>query len=243
MRFIVTTFLRMTRISPHFSLKLKPAFTLSEVLITLGIIGVIATIVIPTVVGKVNEHVRKTQFKRAYTLLASAVQKLEEDKGYVACSYGAGGNVVVGCKAFFKEVGEYLKPIKYCPNKALENGCIPTPSYKKGVEVYAEKKTDAAPTEYSNGCEGFNYFASHPQAYVLADGIILLQYQSYDWVGPLFIVDINGFKAPNKWGYDVFVFRLYRRSLNSGLELKPDNNFCHPVEKGGKNARDFFTSI
>ncbi len=222
---------------------------MSEVLITLGIIGVIASIVIPTVVGKVNEHVRKTQFKRAYTLFASAVQKLEEDKGYIQCNYGTGGSWV-GCSDFFKEVGAYLKPIKYCENNAVENGCLPNPSYMGIDEALLTRRPDAQDVEnYINNCGGFtrSRIESRSKAYVLGDGSILFSYESGDAVtgntASLFAVDINGFKAPNKWGYDVFVFDLYRQSASAGLQVRPFSASCHPVEKGGKNARDFFTSI
>lgn len=46
------------------------AFTLAEVLITLGIIGVVAAITIPTLVNKNNEKIRETQLKKAYSTLS-----------------------------------------------------------------------------------------------------------------------------------------------------------------------------
>ncbi len=217
---------------------------MSEVLITLGIIGVIASIVMPTVVGKVNDHVRKTQFKRAYTLLASAVQKLEEDKGYIQCNYGA-NNSWADCRTFIKEVAEYLKPIKYCPNKPLENGCLP--SYADPKTVYVENRPNTTDEFYNRECGAFNSNSveNWTFAYVLTDGIILFAFANNNGNtnAPFFIVDINGFKAPNKWGHDVFFFDLYRRSSTSGLQVRPATHSCAPVEKGGKNARDFFTSI
>lgn len=56
------------------------AFTLAEVLITLGIIGVVAAITIPTLVNKNNEKIRETQLKKAYSTL-SQVNRLMLAKG------------------------------------------------------------------------------------------------------------------------------------------------------------------
>ena len=43
----------------------KPAFTLAEVLITLGIIGVVAAMTIPTLISNTNGAQFKTGFKKA----------------------------------------------------------------------------------------------------------------------------------------------------------------------------------
>ncbi len=198
----------------------------------------------PTVVGKVNDHIRKTQFKRAYTLLASAVQKLEEDKGYIQCNYGANGSWI-GCKDFIRDIGEYLKPIKFCPNKAVENGCFPNPPYRGGEVIYAENNPDSDYDYIGNcGYYGSTAIYNNSPAYVLSDGIILFFYATAGGTfGPIVIVDINGFDNPNKWGYDVFTFSLKRQSISSGLELKPSPTGCAPIEKGGKSSLNFFLSI
>ena len=49
------------------------AFTLAEVLITLGIIGFVAAI--PMMITNYQKHVTVTQLKKAYTEFAQALQK------------------------------------------------------------------------------------------------------------------------------------------------------------------------
>ena len=44
--------------------KSQHAFTLAEVLITLGIIGVVAALTIPTLINTYNAKVRETQIKK-----------------------------------------------------------------------------------------------------------------------------------------------------------------------------------
>ena len=41
---------------------------------------------------------------------------------------------------------------------------------------------------------------------------------------PIYIVDINGLKEPNKWGYDIFTFAISKYSLICAYDV---------TEKGG----------
>ena len=45
---------------------MKKGFTLAEVLITLGIIGVVAAMTLPTVINNVQEKQFHSKFKKAY---------------------------------------------------------------------------------------------------------------------------------------------------------------------------------
>lgn len=46
---------------------MKKAFTLAEVLITLGIIGIVAAMTLPALIGKYQKNQTLTQLKKAYT--------------------------------------------------------------------------------------------------------------------------------------------------------------------------------
>ena len=71
-----------------FTLK-RVAFTLAEVLITLGIIGVVAAITMPVVIDKIQKLVLKNQFSKAYNTLIQAWKKSEYDLDmtHAACFY------------------------------------------------------------------------------------------------------------------------------------------------------------
>lgn len=64
----------------------KVAFTLAEVLITLGIIGIVAALTIPSLIQKYNEKVTITRLKQTVSLLQNAYNysKMENDKIEVA---------------------------------------------------------------------------------------------------------------------------------------------------------------
>lgn len=63
---------------------MKRAFTLAEVLITLGIIGIVAAMTMPTVINNTKNKQLETSLKKAYSILAQVTQRVVvEDMGGV----------------------------------------------------------------------------------------------------------------------------------------------------------------
>ena len=94
----------------HFSLPQPPAFTLAEVLITLGIIGIVAAMTLPSLVGKYQKKVTVERLKKVYTVLSQAV--LMSVKDHEAIEYW---NFELSSQEF---MDTYLKP--YFQNIASE---------------------------------------------------------------------------------------------------------------------------
>ena len=65
----------------------KSGFTLAEVLITLGIIGVVAAMTLPTLIQKHQKRVLEKQFIKAYSLISQAAKKAEADLGFTPECY------------------------------------------------------------------------------------------------------------------------------------------------------------
>ena len=59
----------------------KKAFTLAEVLITLGIIGVVAAITIPGLITKYQKLVTVVKLKKVYSQLNQVMRYINEDPG------------------------------------------------------------------------------------------------------------------------------------------------------------------
>lgn len=57
------------------------AFTLAEVLITLGIIGVVAALTIPTLVSKTKKNQETVALKKFYSAMSQAIKLSEADNG------------------------------------------------------------------------------------------------------------------------------------------------------------------
>ncbi len=62
---------------------MKKAFTLAEVLITLGIIGVVAALTIPSLIQKHREQVAVTKVKKAYSMISQAYLMAIAENGTV----------------------------------------------------------------------------------------------------------------------------------------------------------------
>ena len=72
----------------------RVAFTLAEVLITLGIIGVVAAMTIPTIVYKHQKMVSETAVKKFYTNINQAVLMAETQKGEERTAWPVTGTVL-----------------------------------------------------------------------------------------------------------------------------------------------------
>jgi prepilin-type N-terminal cleavage/methylation domain-containing protein len=92
------------------------AFTLSELLIAVAVLGFIATFAIPKVLTAVEEHRKVTVFKESYGIVSQAIDKLFIE--------GIDGNI--GHVAMYAKLQEYIAAVKYCPNNALTEGCRTT---------------------------------------------------------------------------------------------------------------------
>ncbi len=61
--------------------KFQKAFTLAEVLITLGIIGIVAAMTLPVLIQKNNNRVVETRLMKFYSAINQAVKMAETDYG------------------------------------------------------------------------------------------------------------------------------------------------------------------
>ncbi len=245
-----------------YSLKKKAAFTLAEVLITLGIIGVVAAITLPSLINSYQKMVLRQQFKKAYNTMLNGYRLAEVNLGYhPMCYYGDdhigasclkyenGECVEYGdpvnptnqssdCSVLRTELQKTLKVIKVCEGNGLADGCIPPYKgndtiYKENNENASEEDVNMATTAISGWREQNIQNKSH--IWVLSDGIIIVWYSDST---KLFAVDVNGMKGPNKWGYDLFGFKLVS---NLAKTLWLDG--AGTIDKGGTRTTEMMQSI
>ena len=99
---------------------MKKAFTLAEILITLGIIGVVAAMTLPVITQKIEKVVLKNQIKKSYSYLSQIQQKVMFEWGdALLISEG------FGYKNFNDAMLGSMKIIKKCERDALAKGCVP----------------------------------------------------------------------------------------------------------------------
>ncbi len=109
-------------------MKKRNAFTLAEVLITLGIIGIVAAMTMPTLIQKNNNRVVETRLMKFYSAINQAVKMAEVyygDKKYwwedvKGATIDKDGNPVPGTSDVEKWFRKYLAP--YMKITKMENG-------------------------------------------------------------------------------------------------------------------------
>ena len=131
---------------PPRSISGSKAFTLAEVLITLGIIGVVAALTIPTLIQNHKKHVIEVKLKTFYTIMNQALQKSELDYGDKSTWNDAGGslsygaikaNPVISDEQFFdKYLGPNLTVIthKKIPQPGIADFQLDTYTLKNGLQ-------------------------------------------------------------------------------------------------------------
>lgn len=173
----------------HFSLK-KAAFTLAEVLITLGIIGVVAAMTMPSLIQNYQEKATVTKLKKCYSLVSQAYVSILNDEGG-SDTLQAGDDLEM-----MEKFGKYLKYQKTC---GRNKGCFPNVTYKS-VTGNGYNKWEDDTTDRSRA--------------ILTDGTLIMFNKSAMWrnegnyLYAQIYVDINGFKGPNQLGRDFFYFYI-----------------------------------
>lgn len=172
----------------HFSLK-KAAFTLAEVLITLGIIGVVAAMTMPSLIQNYQEKATVTKLKKCYSLVSQAYVSILNDEGG-SDTLQAGDDLEM-----MEKFGKYLKYQKTC---GRNKGCFPNVTYKS-VTGNGYSKWEDDTTDRSRA--------------ILTDGTLIMFNKSAiteneNYIYAQIYVDINGFKGPNQLGRDFFYFYI-----------------------------------
>ena len=193
----------------------KSAFTLAEVLITLGIIGVVAALVLPGVIKGYQRKVMKTQFDKAVSVLNQAVTRMQDDVGgdlWGTYYYGKGTELR---KHFYS----YL------------SGTLETRTKTKDVNPYYVSLKGSTTTMHycPAGCCSNPVFNS----FISSDGIMYNVCTRDNVINIPF--DINGNdKGPNKWGIDLFDFDY--TSANKLTNNYTDRGGCYAYYKNSTSS-------
>lgn len=156
----------------------KTAFTLAEVLITLGIIGIVAAMTLPSIIQKQYQKEASSRLKKFYSAMSQAILLSEVDNGPLEYwdkkssimnddgSYNSTANDMLAEEYFDKYFAKYLK--------IASKGYLNEDSRKRFQTIFA----DGSSANWGNG------------------GCIDITY------------DVNGGKNPNLLGFDRFPFTI-----------------------------------
>lgn len=169
-------------------------FTLAEVLITLGIIGVVAAMTMPSLLNKTQSKELESQFKKVYAELNEVAQLFKKDNEISVSEYAH----LFGTSKTLPQIFKYYKGAKSIDDTSFnskdEEGNIKSSRY----QMYTMNGTKLK----MGPCDDLGFYSEvGGRVYSFVGDIIL---QGFD--GPVVCVDINGWKGPNKYGYDLHVF-------------------------------------
>ncbi len=186
----------------------RAAFTLAEVLITLGIIGVVAAMTIPGLIANYEKQVTITKLKKAQSVLSQGIRLIEADNGDICSWYATASNKPVGSTFMDNYILPYFKTIK--SSSVHSSTDMRIYGYKKAHDVFLYLNGSAVNSRYE--AESFISPDNMYFGFNLTDnrgfniGAINASPFIHAWLPVL--VDINGPTGPNRVGRDVFFFEI-----------------------------------
>ena len=207
------------------AVKKKAAFTLAEVLITLGIIGIVAALTMPMLMNDVRNKELEANFKKKSAEVQNALQMVQHTEGMTIygnitnnLAYNANGyNVTI------KDV--LLKQFK-------------EPAKLEDRHEILSNRVNGVPHSYKD----YSGTAAFPHR-ELDDGTIIVNKEFFIFINnnnhlltnQRLWVDVNGFRGPNRHGYDLFQF-----CLGPGDKLDFE---CDSYTQKALIQKDYFTKL
>lgn len=175
----------------------KKAFTLSEVMLVLSVIGVIAALTIPGIKGAIDSKLRTVRSQKVMSTFSGTVS-------YIMASRDSAGDLM-GTGIFnrasedeinvVKAVASYLNGAKFCGNLDQSN-CFPQSIYKNtsGTQCLNTRGGSFTSLMMPNGVPVTIDDAAHENT----ENMMYI------------FVDINGSSPPNRCGDDLLYFTVLR---------------------------------
>jgi prepilin-type N-terminal cleavage/methylation domain-containing protein len=182
------------------------AFTLAEVLITLGIIGVVAALTLPGLIAKQRKQALHAGLKKAYSEIEQMRLNYQNDEGTTLGSDNYVNN------SFRTVMMKYFRVAMDCGlyDRYINQGVCYSPENTKRYGLAEKYKSLDGSVQRGSFDDG---------QIVLEDGMVILLENPN---GRLWIsVDVNGHNnPPNTWGEDLFTFQVMEdgRILPMGAE-------------------------
>lgn len=205
-------------------------FTLAEVLITLGIIGIVAAMTLPTLIQNNRNKELQTGLKRSYSIISQALDMYQAEYGERIKADGSLKHLELG-----KYLKKYLKVIRDCGyahtgDSTPENsmGCIPNS---------AASRKEGSFYKTLNSKNYINLDPFDDSQFILNDGSIILIENPGSGEILYISADVNGYKKkPNKLGHDLFMFQINEEGKLLPMGLKGTDYYSETDEYCSKSS-------
>lgn len=227
---------------------MKKGFTLAEVLITLGIVGVVSALTLPTLINNFRAKALETSFKKADAVLTRAMQTTMFEHGITR----------------YYDFGQYCKG-NYCTDTKASDYADLQATWReqfsgilRDVNVQDLQNMKIA-TRYFFGDNDAPAYASYfsnwswsRKGFILKDGMLVseLYFDAnnaseigstyHKWtIIPYVFFDTNGpAKGPNRFGYDLFYFINMTCYFTSCDPLNDSVRGCYLSARKDQNPYD-----
>ena len=189
---------------------MKKGFTLAEVLITLGIVGVIAVLTVPSVMQDYKNKLYATQLKKVYLDISNAMQQVMNDE-HVDKFYLTKVTIEdpENIKYFLSNYFTYSKLAK----------CTQYSNCQNSLSSKNYKYENISGEEIPSGLFG-------PYGIKTKYGAIIVMHHTTGTHELYIDVDVNGEAAPNIAGRDAFTFKIGKDS-NELTDAWPKSEQCN----------------
>jgi len=205
-----------------FSLPAKQiAFTLAEVLITLGIIGVVAAMTIPNLMFKYYEHQTVSRLLETQSILTQAFRSAEEELGEVS-GWSINGQNKESANIIGNNIKQYLKLALDCGTIDEKAACFPDYAYT-----------------CLDGSKNTAVYSSDVNRYKISllNGSSVTFLVINDSNNIQINIDTNGPSKPNVIGKDLFMFQYNSDdksliAMGAPSTIYPMNSWCTKTSRG-----------
>lgn len=198
----------------------KVAFTLAEVLVTLGIIGVVTAITIPTLVNNIQDRHFKALWKKTFATVSLAFNQGINDNDLIIPTTenfdSFSNNAKLSAEIYYRTFVK-LNASKFCVTGVNNENCF---VFFRSQVAYELSRRSGLNCHSLNGDKDDVMFTTC--AYnleggwaVLPNGVLLTAH-SYLWSSPNIMVDVNGDKKPNVVGRDIFIILIRNNKVIAG---------------------------
>lgn len=209
-------------------------FTMAEVLITLGITGIVAAMTLPAVINNSRNKQLEAGLKRSYSVISQALDMYQAETGERIKHREVAGWTLKPILL------KYLKTARDCAYGSSGSNGTSTVD-KACIKNYGDS-AEGTSTLYKNfnKTQNINLKYFDDGQFVLNDGSLILLENITN--GELYIsVDVNGYnKNPNRFGHDLFMFQIDDKGklLPMGLSgtTYDDDEYCSATSTNNMNG-------
>lgn len=202
------------------------AFTLAEVLITLGIIGIVAALTIPNLVHIYKKKLIETRLEKAISAVTELVRIVDNNEGIINWRYTNQGNILT---EMWQEQDRYMqiylkylsKNTRLCNEKNAEDKreCFVYSTNANGTETSRFPRNNDGSVRKILLPDGIGFYIVFPGYNSMLNGGIK---PNDSIIGDIYI-DLNISKNKMYNGIDFFMFKLVKTSQNT-LNITSINN-------------------